>query len=100
MTVKDIWDEMPKFTDYGSVMWEEHGIATERWLEKLKAEGDRLQREGLEHHAIAVKYYEKLEAVKTWIENYIDPYLEEDESNITLFRSEGLELKKILEAEG
>ena len=37
-----------------------------------------------------------LEAIEKWVKNYIDPYLEVDDSNITLFRSEGLELKKIL----
>lgn len=43
------------------------------------------------------KAKDKLEAIKNWVENYIDPYLEVDDSNITLFRSEGFELKKILE---
>jgi len=50
--------------------------------------------------AINQKQKDTLKAVTTWVETYIDPHLEVDKSNITLFRSEGLELKKILEADG
>ena len=66
MTMKDIWDEkpIPFYTAPPGGEGVYHTEKMDTWLEKLKAEGDRLQKEGLEHHAIAVEYYEKLEAVK------------------------------------
>lgn len=53
--IKDIWEEMPKFTDYGSVMWEEHGVATEKWLKKLKVEYDDMKQTLLSIEVVKVK---------------------------------------------
>lgn len=61
------WDILWGFWDAGKV----DPFALENcfpdFIKKIRAEGDRLQREGLEQHAIAVEYYEKLEAVKVLI---------------------------------
>jgi len=71
MTVKDIWDEkpIPFYTAPPGGEGVYHTEKMDTWLEKLKAEFDRLQKEGLEHHAIAVEYYEKLEAIKTYAQD-------------------------------
>ncbi len=42
---------------------------------------------------------EKIELIKQWIEKYIDPYLEEENSKITIFPSEAMELKSIISKE-
>ncbi len=63
-TWDELWETMPVVV-YGL----RGGKSTHvDWLNKVKAEGDRLQKEGLEHHAIAVAYYEKLEAIKKLVE--------------------------------
>lgn len=106
----DLWDKKPE------PVWVPRGYFSESkikeddvqmiilddldaWLEKLKAEVDRLNKEGLEHHAIAVEYYEKLEAV----EKYCLGVLEEtkDLPNwMVIVRKLMREILKILEASG
>ena len=63
----DIWDERPLIY----IEEPEDADKLDAWLEKLKAEYDRSEKEGLEHYAIAVEYYEKLEAVKSFLEGTI-----------------------------
>ena len=63
----DIWDEMPLIYIEES----EDADKLNAWLEKLKAEYDRSEKEGLEHYAIAVEYYEKLEAITTFLKDTI-----------------------------
>ncbi len=81
----DIWNEKPKPVwvprGYSSTFWiKEDDVQMiilddlDAWLEKLKAEFDRLNKEGLEHHAIAVEYYEKFVAVKKGITHIKDTY--------------------------
>lgn len=68
----DLWSEKPKiraidmrYQHTGGDYADFYEVAPmDTWLEKLKAEFDRSQKEGLEHHDIAVGYYEKLEAVR------------------------------------
>ncbi len=50
------------------------------------------EKEGLEHHAIAVEYYEKLEAVKKWCEAYKPPKRSFNKLNQAPF----IQLEKIL----
>lgn len=97
---KDIWAEKPKRFRKQEIMGK-HGRLEineyywkdemDAWLEKLKAEFDRSQKEGLEHHAIAVGYYEKLEAVKKELKHHYD-------ARYAIFADEALSnIKKILE---
>lgn len=94
-TWDELWETMPVVV-YGL----RGGKSTHvDWLNKVKAEGDRLQKEGLEHHAIAVEYYESLEAVK----KYCLGVLEEtkDFPNwMVIVRKLMREILKILEAGG
>ena len=63
----DIWDKKPlRFSTAGlEGQGAYHAGNMDAWLEKVKAELVRSNQEGLEHYAIAVEYYEKLEAIKT-----------------------------------
>jgi len=94
---KSIWDEKP-----GTFEFVEHDVpvyyaeAMDAWLVKVKAKGNRLREEGLEHYAIGVEYYEKIEAVKTWMETIEQrPYTFNE--TIMVHMSEMAELEKILE---
>ena len=62
-------------------------------IEALKEKLDASKKEGLEHHAIAVEYYEKLEAVKEWCEAYKPPKRSFNKLNQEPF----IQLEKILE---
>ena len=72
---EELWKKKPesfykRLNTYGHYF--EAG-AVERFFEQVKAEGDRLKKEGLEQYAIAVEYYEKLEAIKTWLKDAPTP---------------------------
>ncbi|KKM93823.1 hypothetical protein LCGC14_1204600 [marine sediment metagenome] len=62
-------------------------------LDELKEKLDASNKEGLEHHAIAVEYYEKLEAIKDWCEGYKPPPRSFNKLNQDPF----IQLEKILE---
>lgn len=72
------WDKLWNSDTRKEVWTAEHDWFIGDWVAEVKAEGDRLNREGLEHYAIAVEYYEKLEAIKTYLKEgkmvIYDPY--------------------------
>lgn len=110
----ELWENQPKKKDYtyrintGIGGGELEGVRMHGyldselnpWLTKVEAEGDRLQEEGLEHHAIAVAYYEKLEAITRWFNDWINPWLDKaGEKGFMLPKKHMTSLKKILEGE-
>ena len=58
------WDKLWNSDIRKEVWTAEHDWFIGDWIAEVKTEGNRLKKEGLEHYAIAVEYYERLEAVK------------------------------------
>lgn len=93
---EDVWDEIWNKPAFNFLSYSPDELVrvpgkisvNEEWLKEVKAEGDRLNREGLEHYAIAVEYYDKLEVVRKHLDTIVIPSV----SDITY-------LKKFLEAE-
>jgi len=64
------WDKLWNNDIRKEVWTAEHDWFIGDWVAEVKTEGDRLKKEGLEHYAIAVEYYECLETIKKIVDEW------------------------------